>query len=61
MLIIGILLLYFNFKSTCKPKKVEYRYLPRTLNAILEDQAFSSENIITTHSDSNGSWLTINK
>ena len=58
LLITGILLIFLNNKLTCPPSKVEYRYLPRTLNHQMEDSAFSTQDVIKTMTDSSGNvWL----
>ena len=58
LLITGILLIFFNNKMTCPPNKIEYRYLPRTLNHQMEDSAFSTQDVIKTMTDGKGNmWL----
>jgi len=58
LLITGILLIFLNNKLSCPPNKIEYRYLPRTLNHQMEDSAFSTQDVIKTMSDDNGNvWL----
>ena len=58
LLITGILLIFLNNKLTCPPNKVEYRYLPRTLNHQMEDSAFSMQDVIKTMTDDRGNmWL----
>lgn len=61
LLITGILLIFLNSKLTCPPNKIEYRYLPRTLNHLMEDSAFSTEDVIKTMTDEQGNvWLKYN-
>ena len=58
LLITGILLIFLNNKLECPPNKIEYRYLPRTLNHQMEDSAFSTQDVIKTMTDSSGNvWL----
>ena len=58
LLITGILLIFLNNKLTCPPNKIEYRYLPRTLNHQMEDSAFSTQDVIKTMTDDRGNvWL----
>ena len=58
LLITGILLVFLNNKLTCPPNKIEYRYLPRTLNHQMEDSAFSTQDVIKTMTDDRGNaWL----
>ena len=62
LLITGILILFLNNKLTCPRNKVEYRYLPRTLNHQMEDAAFSTNDVIKTMTDNKGNmWLSYNQ
>ena len=62
LLITGILLIFLNNKLTCPPNKVEYRYLPRTINHQMGDAAFSTNDVIKTMTDNNGNvWLNYNQ
>ena len=60
LFISGVILLFLNNKLTCPPKKVEYRYLPRTLNENMLDSAFSSQNVMKTYTNDNHSWIVFN-
>ena len=61
LLITGILIIFLNSKLTCPPNKIEYRYLPRTLNHQIEDAAFSTQDVIKTMTDEKGNvWLSYN-
>ena len=61
LLITGIILVFLDHKMTCPPNKVEYRYLPRTLNHYMEDSAFSTDDVVKTMTDDKGNvWLDLN-
>ena len=61
LFISGVLLIFLNNKLNCPPKKIEYKYLPRTLNENILDSAFSSQNVMKTYTDGNHSWIVFNK
>lgn len=58
-LIVGILLFYLDRLYTPLPKKIEYRYLPRTWEHQLQDNAFSKQEIFKQMYDaeSGNVWL----
>ena len=58
LLMTGIILVFLNHKLTCPPCTPQYRYLPRTLNKVYEDSAFSTDDVIQTMTDESGNiWL----
>ena len=56
MLFAGIIMIIVAQTSTCPPSKVEYRYVPRNLDQLMEDQNFDKEVFKTVFGD-NEIWL----
>ena len=62
LLITGILLIYLDKKLTCPPNKIEYRYLPRTVNQYINDASLSTDEAIKTMQNQDGvTWLDYKK
>ena len=40
---VGIIMIFLSRAITCPPNKVEYRYLPRTLDHQMKDAAFEDD------------------
>ena len=58
LLITAILLIYLDKKLTCPPNKIEYRYLPRTVNQYINDASLSTDEAIKTMKNQDGvTWL----
>ena len=58
LLIVSIVLIFLSIKMTCPPNRIEYRYLPRTLDHYTKDAAFSTDDVMQTMTDDNGNvWL----
>lgn len=58
-LALGLTLLYIDRTFTPKPAKVEYRYLPRTWNQQLDDNAYAKDEIFQQmiDADTGNVWL----
>lgn len=56
MLFAGIIMIIVAQTSTCPPPNVEYRYIPRNLDQLMEDQNFDKEIFKTVFGD-NEIWL----
>lgn len=39
----GVILIFLSRAMTCPPNKIEYRYMPRTLDHQMKDAAFEGE------------------
>ena len=52
LLVVGIFLFFIDRALTCPPSTIEYRYLPRTWNEQLEDNAYSKRDLFKTMYDS---------
>ena len=51
MLFAGIIMIVVAQTSTCPPPKVEYRYVPRNLDHLMDDQNFDKETFKTIFGD----------
>ena len=57
MLFAGIIMVVVAQTSTCPPAKVEYRYVPRNLDQLMDDQNFDQEMFKTVFGDKDDVWL----
>ena len=44
--------------SSCPPPKIEYRYLPRTLDQLIDEQHFSKDIFNTVFGEDEDVWMT---
>jgi hypothetical protein len=55
-LLLGIILIFIHRAITPIPKEIEYRYLPRTLDQILEDGAYTAD-VFQPMFNEDGPWI----
>ena len=57
MLFSGVVMIFIAQMSTCPPPKIEYRYLPRNLDQLIDEQHFSKDMFNTVFGDGEDVWI----
>ena len=57
MLFSGLLMIFIAQMTSCPPPKIEYRYLPRTLDQLIDEQHFSKDMFNTVFGEGQDVWI----
>jgi hypothetical protein len=53
----GIVMIFISQQLSCPPSKIEYRYMPRTLDQLMDEQKFSEDMFETTFGENGDIWI----